>query len=69
VGANDSDGYDDDENSEVSFGGKYKKQNRAERLVEMGSLSDISRRDGSIAATAVMDDETRRQIAMLEELA
>jgi hypothetical protein len=69
MGANDSDGYDDDENSEVSFGGKYKKQNRAERLVEMGSLSDISRRDGSIAATAVMDDETRRQIAMLEELA
>jgi hypothetical protein len=69
MGANDSDGYEDDENSEVSFGGKYKKQNKAERLVEMGSLSDISRHDGSVAATALMDDETRRQIAMLEELA
>jgi len=69
MGANDSNGYEDDENSEVSFGGKFKKQNRAERLVEMGSLSDISHRDGSVAATALMDDETRRQIAMLEELA
>lgn len=55
----------------MSFGGKFKKQNKAERLVEMGSLSDTySRRDGgSVAMTAYMDEETKRQIAMLEELA
>jgi hypothetical protein len=46
----------------------YKKQNRTDRL-EMVSMSDGSRRDGSIAQTAYMDEETRRQIAMLEELA
>lgn len=65
-GANDSDGYDErSDGSEISFGGKYKKQNQADRL-HMATLSDNSR---SIAQTAYMDEETRRQIAMLEELA
>jgi hypothetical protein len=48
VGPNDSLGYDDSQGSEVSFGGKYKKQNKAERL-EIASLSDFSRREGSVA--------------------
>lgn len=71
MGANDSLGYDDSAGSEVSFGDKkYTKQNKTELLVEMGSLSDRgSRIAGSVAQTAYMDEETRRQIAMLEQLA